>query len=214
MSNVPQPGWWQAADGLWYPPQPSPPGQYVQPGTYPQPQGPPKSKSRLKPWKIGLIAVVVLVIAIVAASGGQKPKATTASTTTTTTSVATTTSTISANAEAVLTWWTANKGRMGKITNDLGAISAAAQRGNEAQLGVACGTLGRDTTAEENATPVNDPAVLAPLEAAMTDFSAASTSCVAGVQQNDSGAITTAAHDINKGNVKLGQATAAISAIG
>ena len=80
MSVQPQgPGWWQASDGRWYPPQswqpqpsqpqPRQPGQ--QPWQQPGPQGPPRPvprKSGGKGWVIAAV-VVVLVLAGIGVGG-------------------------------------------------------------------------------------------------------------------------------------------------
>lgn len=86
MSDVSQgPGWWQASDGKWYPPQPPPPGA---PSPQPPPAGAPSDgpkQSRKKwPFVVGAVVVVVIVIAVVAGSSKKSP-----STTATTTTVAT-----------------------------------------------------------------------------------------------------------------------------
>jgi hypothetical protein len=73
MSDVPQgPGWWQASDGKWYPPE-SAPAPYPQAGP-PGPTGPPPQK-RSKGSLIAVIAAVAVAALvafgfIVAAAGG------------------------------------------------------------------------------------------------------------------------------------------------
>jgi hypothetical protein len=72
MSDVSQgPGWWQASDGRWYPPQPAatPPPVPPPPGAAPGPQwgGPQPAKKSNKGCLIALAVVgVVLVLGIVA----------------------------------------------------------------------------------------------------------------------------------------------------
>jgi hypothetical protein len=87
VSQQPQgPGWWQATDGRWYPPQPPPqpqqPGpafapyqqhqqpyqQFPQYGQQPQPQ-PPAPRKRNRGCVIAVVVVVAVVVAGMAATG-------------------------------------------------------------------------------------------------------------------------------------------------
>lgn len=73
MSQQPQgPGWWRAADGRWYPPQPTsqpyppqpyPPQQYPQFAAGPPPYTPPPPKRGNRGCLIAVVVVAVLVVA-------------------------------------------------------------------------------------------------------------------------------------------------------
>jgi hypothetical protein len=70
VSDVPQgPGWWQASDGKWYPPQPAatPPPVAPPPGPAPQWGGPPPAKKSNKGCLIALAVVGVVALLGIAA---------------------------------------------------------------------------------------------------------------------------------------------------
>jgi hypothetical protein len=71
MSDTPQaPGWWQASDGKWYPPQSDQSAPPPPPGIQPAYQPPPKKKGGCL--KVGLIVAVVgvaLLIGLIALIG-------------------------------------------------------------------------------------------------------------------------------------------------
>lgn len=75
MSDLPVgPGWWQASDGKWYPPQPAPPVASGPPGGAPS-GGRPPSKSRTPLILAGAGAVIALIVAaVVMFSGGDAKK--------------------------------------------------------------------------------------------------------------------------------------------
>jgi len=95
MSDVSQgPGWWQASDGKWYPPQATPgPATAPAPQAVPGPASAPKKRGRGCLYGVlgvlGLIVIIIVIAAIGGGGGGGKsssPKAapgTTASTTAT-----------------------------------------------------------------------------------------------------------------------------------
>lgn len=81
MNDTPQgPGWWQASDGKWYPPESHPGSAPVAPQTVPEagasgpgdPQRPVWWKRR---WVIVTAAVVVLLLVVSAVSGGDEEPA-------------------------------------------------------------------------------------------------------------------------------------------
>src|SRR5438128_11676071 len=73
MSDVSQgPGWWQASDGKWYPPQATP-GPATAPPPQPVPGQAPAPKKRGRGCLysvVGLIALIVIIVVIAAVAGG------------------------------------------------------------------------------------------------------------------------------------------------
>ena|SRR5438128_2726911 len=82
MSDVSQvPGWWQASDGKWYPPQATP-GPATSPPPQPVPGQAPAPKKRGRGCLysvVGLLALIVIIVIIAAVAGGGGGKSKTAS---------------------------------------------------------------------------------------------------------------------------------------
>lgn len=78
MSEQPQgPGWWQASDGKFYPPEAlQQPSQPVTGAVPPTTQEPPARKALWKRWWFWLLVVLLLIVVVGVATGGGDPEET------------------------------------------------------------------------------------------------------------------------------------------
>jgi hypothetical protein len=114
---------------------------------------------------------------------------------------------------AEIAWWNKQKPLFDKIENDLKAVTTAASNADATALTNACTSLRSDTTAMINGPPAPDPAILAPFQAALTDYSNGASSCIQALAQNNTPLLNTATQDFASGNTEAYKAVAAINAL-